>query len=198
MKSIKISNLKSIFNRELNYLNDGISNGKNPYHFFYLSTIKDNSSESRTIVLRNINKEPFRIFFNADYRSPKVKQLLKNNECAALFYDNSRKVQIRLKCIATIFHNDLESKKIWDKTPLQSRKCYMGMHNPSKILNNYDPNIPTKYIKMDPEKDDSESGYKNFSYIQLDLKSVDILELHHDGHIRFQVDSDNNFSFIAF
>ncbi|MBI45661.1 MAG: hypothetical protein CMG66_05820 [Candidatus Marinimicrobia bacterium] len=197
MKKISQSDLKKIFKRELQFLLDGISNISNPYHFFSLSTIYNNKTTSRTIVLRNIEKKPLSIYFNADYRSPKVKQLLSNPNCSILFYDNKRKTQLRADCNAIINYNNSISKKIWKSTPLQSRKCYMGNYKPSDLLKEWNPNIPLKYLKKDPEKKDSESGYTNFTVIQLTINDLDILELHHDGHIRFKLDSSKKINFIA-
>ena len=197
MKKISSSNLKEIFKREIEFLVDGISNSLNPYHFFSLSTLNDQKVTSRTIVLRNIEQDPLAIYFNADYRSPKVKQLLSNKQCFVLFYDNKRKIQIRIECEAIINYNNDISKRIWNKTPLQSRKCYMGEYTPSQNLKEWHPNIPLKYLKKDPEKLDSESGYNNFTVIKLIINTLDILELHHDGHIRFNIDSSGKINFIA-
>ena len=66
MKEISTHQTKAIYNRELEYLEDGVLNSKNPYHFFSLSTFNIDFPESRTIVLRNIKKEPLKILFNAD------------------------------------------------------------------------------------------------------------------------------------
>ena len=197
MKEISRSTLKKIFKREVDFLIDGISNSLNPYHFFSLSTLNHKTVTSRTIVLRNVDKDPLAIYFNADYRSPKVKQLLSDKQCFVLFYDNKRKTQIRIESEAIINYNNAISKRIWDKTPLQSRKCYMGKHSPSKSLKKWHPNIPLKYLKRDPDKLDSELGYNNFTVIKLVIKSLDILELHHDGHIRFNLDSSAKINFIA-
>ena len=186
-----------ILNREFDFLIDGISNISNPYLYFCLSTINNKRAQSRTIVLRDVDKSSIAIYFNADYRSPKIKQLLLNNLCSILFYDNKRKVQIRSNCQAYINNNNNKAKEQWLKTPLQSRKCYMGEYSPSQILNKWHPNIPLKYLKKDPEKKDSESGYYNFSFVKLVIKKLDILELHHDGHIRFSVDVSKNITFIA-
>ena len=73
----------------------------------------------------------------------------------------------------------------------------MGEFSPSLKVDKYEPNIPKKYLKCDPEKKDSERGFKNFSCIELIINYLDILELHHDGHIRFQIDSNKNFSFLT-
>ena len=197
MKKISKFDLENIFKREIKFLKDGISNISNPYHFFYLSTLNNKEVTSRTIVLRDVKKCPLSIYFNADYRSPKVKQLLSNSQCSVLFYDNKRKLQIRLECEAIINYNNTISKKIWTKTPMQSRKCYMGGYCPSQPLEEWSPNIPLKYLKKDPERLDSESGYNNFTVIKLIINTLDILELHHDGHIRFNLDSSGEINFIA-
>tara|TARA_Y100000741_G_scaffold294007_1_gene234353 strand:- start:181 stop:774 length:594 start_codon:yes stop_codon:yes gene_type:complete len=190
MKKISLINAKDIYFRELEYLKDGISNSKNPYHFLYLSTLNNDYPQSRTVVLRGFKNKPNKILFNADFRSPKVKQLIENSNCLALFYDNDRKVQLRFNCRAIINHKNSLSYKVWSKTPLQSRKCYMGDLEPSKVINNWDPNIPIEYLKKDPEQKNSELGYENFTVIELIVNNLDLLELHHDGHIRFNIHND--------
>ena len=197
MKKISKIHLKKIFKREIKFLINGITDISNPYHFFYLSTKTKKNIVSRTIVLRNLDENPLAIYFNVDYRSPKVKQLISNNLCSVLFYDNKRKIQLRANCEAFINYNNNISKKIWIKTPLQSRKCYMGKYAPSINLKEWHPNIPIEYLKKDPQKKDSESGYDNFTVVKIIINNLDILELHHDGHIRFNVDSDKNFTFVA-
>ena len=180
--------IKRKFNEEIKYLKDAVKNSKNPFHFFTLSTINKNLPESRTIVLRNVVKNPFKLFFNTDIRSNKISQLKNNPTASILFYDNQRKIQLRLKVNAVLHVNNKLSKSIWDKTPLQSRKCYMAPYIPSSKLNSWHPNIPVEYLKKDPEKKDSERGYKNFCSVELIVETADIIELHHDGHIRFKLD----------
>jgi len=190
MKKISINDAKNIYSRELEYLRDGILNSKNPYHFFNLSTLDNNHPESRTVVLRDFKTQPIKILFNADFRSPKVEQMIKNSNCTVLFYDNHRRVQLRFNCKAVINHKNNISSRVWSSTPLQSRKCYMGNLNPSKIIKDWNPNIPVEYLKKDPEQKDSESGYNNFTVIELIVNNLDILELHHDGHVRFNINND--------
>jgi len=197
MSSIKKKDLQKIYNKEIDYLYDGLNNINNPYHFFCLSTNFNNNPFSRTVVLRNIKKNPLRLFFNADIRSPKINHLQISSNCSVLFYDNKRRKQLRFLCTAKIHHQNQTSRNIWDKTPLQSRKCYMGKFSPSSIVENYEPNIPKKYLKSDPSIEDSKQGYDNFSSVELQIYNSDILELHHDGHIRFNIDAKNNYKFIA-
>ena len=191
LKKISKAKLDKILKSEFEYLKDAILNGKNPYHLFCLGTSVAVNSEIRMVVLRNVINN-HSIFFNADWRSPKVDQLKKNNNAMALFYDSVRRVQLRLNCSAVINYDNKISKSIWEKTPLQSRKCYMGPFSPSDKLDNYHPNIPLNYLKQDPDKDISQNGYKNFCSIELKINKIDILQLHHDGHIRFEFDLISN------
>ena len=119
----------------------------------------------------------------------------KTSNVSVLFYDNKRRIQIRFEANVKLHYNNKLSKSTWNKTELQSRKCYMAPYIPSTKLEDWDPNIPHKYLKKDPEKKDSESGYNNFCVAEMIIDSVDILELHHDGHIRFRIDFLNNESY---
>jgi len=192
-----MSKIKDIYETEIEYLKDGIKNSSNPYHTFTLSSINQLYPESRTVVLRNLNLEPLSIYFNADYRSPKVKELIDNHFCSALFYDRKRRIQLRFKCQAILHYQNEISRRIWSSTALQSRKCYMGPHTPSKALDEWHPNIPLEYLKTDPAKEHSEGGYINFTHIELIIIESDLLQLHHDGHIRFKVKNGENYFYVS-
>jgi len=190
MEQVDKKSAFKIFKRELNLLKDSLKSSENPFHFFCLTTINNKKPENRTVVLRDIKLNPMRLFFNTDFRSSKVDQIKKNKNCSTLFYDNKRRIQLRLNCEAYVHKNDKLTKKIWDKTPLQSRKCYMAPFAPGIHLKQWKPNLPKQYIECDPEKKHSETGYKNFSVIELLIKSFEIIELHYDGHIRFKLKKD--------
>ena len=197
MKNITKQDIIEIYNREKLLLKNAIKNGNDPYHIFSLSTNNENIPESRMIVLRNIQFSPFKIYFNIDIRSPKADQLKHSDYCTALFYNQKRRVQIRFLCKAIIHNQNKVSKKVWNVTPLQSRKCYMGPYHPSIKINEWHPNVPVEYINKDPELDDSNQGYRYFSHVELTVEKIDILELHHDGHIRFYIDKNQNMNFLS-
>ena len=123
---------------------------------------------------------------------------MKNNSfCSALFYNQERRVQLRFKCQASIHYQNNISSEVWNDTALQSKKCYMGPYSPSEILDDWHPNIPLEYLKMDPDKKHSEKGYDNFVHVELEIVELDILELHHDGHIRFTTKNGKDLYYIA-
>ena len=189
--------LQSLFNQEIKYLKNAVQDGSSDYHTFSLATLQNKSPELRTIVLRGVQESPFKIYFNADYRSPKVQELIKHQNCSALFYDKNRRVQIRLRCTAMVHYQNKTSQEVWNKTALQSKKCYMGPFAPSMQLDNWHPNIPMEYLKSDPDPDSSEKGYINFAHIELEVLESDVLHLHHDGHIRFKADSKGDLFYVS-
>lgn len=197
IKKISKSDLLEIYKREQKQLVKSVKEGSNPYHIFTLSTIKDDYPELRMVVLRKVNLNPFQIFFNSDVRSPKYSQLKNNKFCNILFYNQVRKVQLRFQCSVNIHYKNNTAEKAWDKTALQSRKCYMAPFNPSTKLNKWHPNIPIDCITRDPSAEESELGYNNFMHVELNIIKADILELHYNGHIRFEVLQNNEFNFLS-
>ena len=195
-KNIMIE-IQDIYKRELDCLKDGVKNGKSSYHTFAFSSISGNYPESRTVVLRGLDLDILAIYFNADYRSPKIQELKDNHFCSALFYDQDRRIQLRFKCKATLHHQNDVASKVWEGTALQSRKCYMGPYSPSERLNEHHPNIPLEYLKTDPEKEHSQEGYVNFAHIELKIIELDILELHYNGHIRFMSKNGVDLHYVA-
>tara|TARA_S200000501_G_scaffold334691_1_gene338882 strand:- start:350 stop:952 length:603 start_codon:yes stop_codon:yes gene_type:complete len=197
IKKINKSDLEGIYKREKKYLFKAVKDGKSPYHIFTLSTINNDYAESRMVVLRKVNTNPFKLFFNSDIRSPKANQLKNNKYCNVLFYDSIRRIQMRFKCFITINYKNNISQELWNQTALQSRKCYMGPYSPSSKLNKWHPNVPIECIERDPSKEESQSGYKNFMNIELNIIKADILELHYNGHIRFEVLKNNEINFLS-
>ena len=102
-----------------------------------------------------------------------------------------------MKCEVNIHYDNDISKIAWNKTALQSRKCYMAPFNPSSRIESWHPNIPIDCIDRDPTLDESNLGYNNFMHIELSIIKADILELHYDGHIRFEVLENNEINFLS-
>jgi len=191
MKKVLKSDLKKMYQEEMKKCRDAVKDGKHPYHIFTFSTIKDKKwPEIRTVVLRDFKLKPNVIYFNTDYRSPKISQMKNNNNCCALFYDDIGKVQIRFHAKASIHYQDSMTHEIWKKTALQSRKCYMGEMNPSSEIQEWHPNFPISYLKKDPKSEHSEEGFRNFTCIKLDVSETEILKLYHDGHVRFKIKNE--------
>ena len=51
--------------------------------------------------------------FHTDFRSPKVSDLMKNNNSLFVFYDQKLKVQLELKTISSINNQNKITKEMW-------------------------------------------------------------------------------------
>ena len=165
-----------------------VNDRKSPYHNPVFSNIsKNNIVESRTVVLRNFNEENNILNFHTDLRSPKIKDIQKNNKTNFLFYDSSVKIQLRIKTISKINNLNNITKSFWKITKLSSRKCYLSTKAPSSITTFPEDAIPIKLTGIDPKLEESEKGYKNFVVVQNKILNIDWLHLNSKGHQRLDI-----------
>ena len=95
MSSETLSHLEFL-NKIDSLLQKGVVNSNHPFHQFTLGTQGQDKIELRTVVLRQWRLNRRTLIFHTDIRSPKIKQLKKNNICSALFYSKEDKIQIRI------------------------------------------------------------------------------------------------------
>ena len=175
----KNNNPNDIFSNQWNQLELAVKEAKHNYHLFALSTIDRDSSDIRTVVLRNVNKKNHSISFHTDIRSPKFEQITKNPSVSVLFYDGQARTQIRMVGTASICAEENKLNSLWENLSIESKKCYMGEIAPSGPL------LGKTTINKIKEKDPNE-GYNNFARVTINASKMDILLLHHLGHRRIE------------
>ena len=191
--SIDQNNPKEIFQEELQNLQSAVRDAAHEYHLFSVATSSNNIPELRTVVLRDIDLDNYKISFHTDSRSPKYNQIIKNSSVSVLFYSISKRTQIRIKGKAEASNNKKLLSSIWNKLNKDSKECYQGEIPPSGIIP--DAKILNDIID-DPSIDNNNLGFENFSRIIINVSSFEILRLHHLGHKRLFCDlSKNNTSF---
>ena len=187
------NNPKEIFQEELQDLHSAVKDAAHDYHLFTVATSFNNIPEIRTVVLRDIDLDNYKISFHTDSRSPKYNQLIKNSSVSALFYSVNKRTQIRIKGKAEASNNKKLLSSLWNKLSKDSKECYQGKISPSGIIP--DAKIMNDIIN-DSDVDSDNIGFENFSRITIDVSSFEILRLHHLGHKRLLCDlSKNNISF---
>ena len=67
-----------ILDREWRELKLGVKKAKHDYHTFVFSTIHNDKPESRTVVLRALDKNKPQIWFHTDKRSQKISEIKKH------------------------------------------------------------------------------------------------------------------------
>ena len=174
-----------IIKSEWKNINLGIQKAKHDYHSFVFSTVLKNSPNSRTVILRDFDENKPAIWFHSDRRSKKISHLEENENVSALFYDKSRKVQLRINGIADIEEDIEHNKKIWDSMKPESKLCYMGPYAPSQKISQFEPNTLEKSAH-DLDKEDEHLGLSRFCRIRIKIKKLDWLKLDYKGHQRIE------------
>ena len=112
-------------------LSRGVKDRKSNFHYTTLCTIdNDSRPQARTVVFRSFNVEKFYLSIHSDFRSKKIKEIKKNKYVSLVFYDDKKKIQLRIRGIAKI---EVSKKDSWHKLSNWSRRCYLSQETPGAI-----------------------------------------------------------------
>ena len=172
--------------------NNAVKDRTSPFRIPVFICGDQNDFDGRIVVLRKSNETNNLVQYHSDIRSDKIAKLKTNKNASMLFYDKEEKIQVRLKVKCIVNHDNEITKASWLKTGHMSRKCYLVDNGPGA-----ESETPTSGLK--PELDNfeytmeqSEEGYKNFTVIQCEIKSIEWLYLAAKGHRRARFDLENN------
>ena len=165
----------------------GLNSGKHPFHIFTVSTVKNNKPDSRSVVLRTVDKENKSISFHTDLRSKKILQIKESENICALFYDKDSKIQLRIYGSASKETNSLLIKEKWNSSKEMSKLCYLNKISPGEVINE-----PKDYLYGKEELDNIKLGIRNFSIINIKISQIDWLSLNHEGHQRMLINYTSN------
>ncbi len=171
------SELNNIFISCWNELTLGAQLSDHPYHFPVLGTNHKNEVELRTVVLRAVTQNEDNLIFYSDFRSPKVNQIQKNPQVSWLFYNGESRIQIRVKALAIIHHQDEISSHYWNLLKPRNKRDYATVLSPSTIINN---NKEIAYIKDGNE----EQLFENFVVVATEVSEIDWLRIGADSNKR--------------
>ena len=193
MSTSSKENTHEIFEDIKSNLTRGVKDRKHAFHNpVFCNVDQDGRVDSRVVVLRNFDPINMILNFHTDYRSPKVSNLKQNNKSMLVFYDHKLKIQMRIKTTSIINYQNEIAKEMWNKTKLLSRKCYLTSKDPSSLTTLPEDGIPEHLIGKEPEFEESEKGYKNFTVIENKINEIDWLYLEISGHRRLNLLFQNN------
>ena len=186
-------NTHEIFEDIKKHLTRGVKDRKHAFHNpVFCNVDQGGSGDSRVVLLRKFDPIKMILNFHTDYRSPKVSNLKQNNKSMFVFYDHKLKIQMRIKTTSIINYQNEIAKEMWDKTKLLSRKCYLTSKDPSSLTSLPEDGIPEHLTGKEPEFEESEKGYKNFTVIENKINEIDWLYLEISGHRRLNLLFQNN------
>ena len=179
--------LESIYDSIWSELKEGAVKRKHPFHLCFLSSISSQNSgaDSRIVILRDVNVKDLLLRSNCDTRSNKAKDIRKNPHTTLLFYDQVKKIQIRIKAESEIIDNLSIVEPIWSASQEISKRCYYSPPPPST---NLDAPFSNELLDLDDQK----LGVNIFGLIVSRALEIDYLSLNYDGHIRCHYILKNN------
>ena len=197
MSMLSKENTNEIFEDIKKNLIRGVKDRKHTFHTPVFCNIGDQKAiESRVVVLREFDSNNMILNFHTDFRSPKIADLMQNNNSLFVFYDQILKVQLRIKTISSINNQNIITEKMWEKTKLVSRKCYLTQKPPSSVTSLPEDGIDNNLKGKEPTLEESGKGYKNFTVVKNKIYQIDWLYLAASGHRRLKIIlTDNEPSF---
>jgi len=147
-------------------------------------------ADSRTVVLRAVSRVEKRVECYTDVRSKKVAQLIRQPAAIATwhFYDPSAKVQLRLRGHTDVIGGPA-AERTWPSVPLPSRGAYLSIETPGTRA---EGKRPPRTDDRNASHAESERGLANFRIVRTVVETADWLYLRPTGHVRAQVDYQND------
>jgi len=160
----------------------GVKKRKSNFHNLVLNTLgMDNNPNSRVVILRNFSSQELTVNIHSDFRACKISEIQKNKNVSLVFYDDSKKIQLRVRGEAKVLQS---SEKSWIKLSTWSRRCYLTTKKPGSVSGFPTAGFPEVYKNDAPTIRESEEGLKNFSVIKVFIKEIEWLYLASQGHRR--------------
>ncbi len=192
MQPAYYENLTEIKNKYWSMLDDAVTNRASPFRIPVFMCAHQDEIDGRIVVLRKSDRRNNLLQFHTDLRSPKIETLKKNKKGSLLFYDKEEKIQLRVKVNCEINNQNSITEESWKKTQHISRRCYLTDSPPGTNSIRPTSGMISKLEDFDYTIEQSEKGYKNFTVIKCQIKSIEWLYLAAKGHRRASFDIENN------
>lgn len=181
-------NLDEIKKKIWSMLDDAVTNRSSSFRIPVFICGNQSDFDGRIVVLRKSDQINNLLQYHTDIRSDKIAKLKLNKNAAMIFYDKEEKIQVRLKVECVINHNNKITKESWLKTQHISRKCYLVDEGPGTKSDTPTSGLRPELDNFEFTFEQSEQGYKNFTVIQCNIKSMEWLYLAAKGHRRARFD----------
>lgn len=176
--------LTSVESQAWTLLVDGSQNPKDAFYKGALSTVGKGGPGLRTVVLRQADRQQRTALCYSDVRATKVAEILENPAASWLFWDDERKVQLRLNGQATVHTDDALSDGHWQGTSLSNRRSYLAGPAPGTVQSFPTSGLPAGLDAREPTEEESEAGRPRFAVIVMQVERLEWLWLARGGHRR--------------
>jgi hypothetical protein len=162
----------------------GVADRRHAFHTPVLVTHGiDGVPAARTVVLRGFAAADRVLVFHSDRRSRKVAELAADPRIAAVFYDPTSKIQIRVDGGASVHVADGVTAAAWQRLAVFGRRSYLSLP-PGSASSAPSSGLPAALETRVPDAEEAEGGYANFAVILVQVRRLDWLSLSARGHRR--------------
>jgi len=165
-------------------LRDGSRNPKDAFYTGTLGTISADGVSLRTVVLREADPQRRTTVCYSDVRAGKVSQLREQPAVSWLFWDDGRKIQLRLQGRAALHTDDALADVHWQSTSPSNRRSYLARPAPGSVQPLPASGLPDGLDAREPNEAESTAGRVNFAVIVTQVHFVEWLWLARGGHRR--------------
>lgn len=159
---------------------------KSDFRLPILATQSPSAAAQRIVVLRSVDAESGTLLIHTDVRSTKVQHLKTNPLAALLFYDRTKKVQLRVAAVASIHTDDDVADQLWQAESATSLKGYLGPIAPGTHCDEMEHNLPPEFIETIPDRSQLEAARPNFAAVSFQVTHFEWLKLNRLGHLQAQ------------
>ncbi|MEO0996387.1 MAG: pyridoxamine 5'-phosphate oxidase family protein [Pseudomonadota bacterium] len=165
-------------------LEAGVAAAAHPWHTAVLGNCAGGRPQSRTVVVRAVDRRRRRIVCHTDARSPKCRAFAGAPAASWLLYDPDARIQLRLSGPVGVHTGDELADAQWRASRLGSRRCYLVTAPPGEIIDAPVSTLPEALRERRPEPGEVEAGRDNFAVLAGGIDTIDWLRLTSDGHRR--------------
>ena len=177
--------LQEIFDSVWRVLEHAVRDRHDAFHTAMIGTVSaERGPQMRAVTMRQAVRDQRSLCFHTDARAPKVAELQADARIAWLFYDATRKLQIRANGIAVLHAHDELARERWQGSALTSRRTYLAPLPPSEAVAAAHPNLPADLLHRVPTAEESAAGFDNFCVVVCHLREIEWLFLQSTGHQR--------------
>jgi hypothetical protein len=184
--------LHEILRSSWNELGRGAVDRRHGFHVPTIATLGlDGTPQARAVVLRRVLPESCEILCHTDVRSGKVAEIRADPRVAWHFYDEPRKMQLRIAAFAEVVPDGPRADDAWTRSAVTSRRCYLAPRAPGEACDAPSPNLPEGVRDRRPTEEETLPGRANFALVLTRATSIDWLHLASEGHqrARFALDA---------
>lgn len=175
------NDLPAIWTYSWQQLEKASKENNHPWRLPVIANLTGSQVSQRTVVLRKVSQKERHLRFYTDNRTAKVRQKDENLSFSWLFYSTFNQIQLRVQSEGMVVSTE-ESDRIWEKLPVYARSAYASTKPPGTIITRPNDALPAGFFTKTAMQTDSTRA--NFMAIDNQVKELEFLQLHREGHRR--------------